>query len=292
MRWPCASRACRRWPPPSRVRLHMAAPVTSASLTTIASFLPILMVSDIIGQVIRDIPLVVIAVLIASLVECFFVLPCHMRGALGHLGAPSRFRRAFNRGFARLRDGPSGGWSRLALQVALRDPGGRDRRPDREHRRDPGRPGRFRVLLVAGIQRDPRQPGDGARHVARDDRGDPGQAGPGAARRRARLRPRAWRARRHEPGAARPGGPDRPPGAGGERRQCRRSPGRAGGLGPARRPHRRIHRCLARGPAAPAGRGEPHHHGAHGRAAGTRGRYPPAGRQQRRRPEAGGARGP
>jgi multidrug efflux pump subunit AcrB len=29
-----------------------------------------------------------------------------MRGALSHLGAPSRFRRAFNRGFGRLRDGP------------------------------------------------------------------------------------------------------------------------------------------------------------------------------------------
>ena len=85
--------------------LHMAAPVTSASLTTIASFLPILVVGDIIGQVIRDIPLVVIAVLVASLIECFFVLPCHMRGALAQLGEPSRFRQAFNRGFARLRDG-------------------------------------------------------------------------------------------------------------------------------------------------------------------------------------------
>ena len=85
--------------------LHMVGPVTSASLTTVASFLPILMVGDIIGQVIRDIPLVVIAVLIASLIECFFVLPCHMRGALGHLGKPSRFRERFNRGFAALRDG-------------------------------------------------------------------------------------------------------------------------------------------------------------------------------------------
>ncbi|MEM7025222.1 MAG: efflux RND transporter permease subunit, partial [Pseudomonadota bacterium] len=85
--------------------LHMVGPVTSASLTTVASFLPILMVGDIIGQVIRDIPLVVIAVLIASLIECFFVLPCHMRGALGHLGKPGRFRESFNRGFTALRDG-------------------------------------------------------------------------------------------------------------------------------------------------------------------------------------------
>jgi multidrug efflux pump subunit AcrB len=95
--------------------LRMAAPVTSASLTTIASFLPILLVGDIIGQVIRDIPLVVIAVLIASLIECFFVLPCHLRGALGHLGEPSRLRRAFNRGFGYFRDGPFRGLVALAL---------------------------------------------------------------------------------------------------------------------------------------------------------------------------------
>jgi multidrug efflux pump subunit AcrB len=106
--------------------LDMAAPVTSASLTTIASFLPILLVSDIIGQVIRDIPLVVIAVLIASLVECFFVLPCHMRGALARLGQPSRFRQAFNRGFGRLRDGPfrrlvatALGWRYATLAAAV-----------------------------------------------------------------------------------------------------------------------------------------------------------------------------
>jgi multidrug efflux pump subunit AcrB len=86
--------------------LDMAAPVTAACLTTIASFLPILLVRDIIGQVIRDVPLVVIAVLVASLVECFLVLPCHLRGALAHLGEPGRLRRTFNRGFGRLRDGP------------------------------------------------------------------------------------------------------------------------------------------------------------------------------------------
>jgi multidrug efflux pump subunit AcrB len=84
--------------------LRMLAPVTSASLTTIASFLPILVVGDIIGQVIREIPLVVIAVLVASLVECFFVLPCHMRGALAGLGPPTRLRRALNRGFEGVRE--------------------------------------------------------------------------------------------------------------------------------------------------------------------------------------------
>ena len=53
--------------------LHMVAPVTSASLTTIASFLPIFVIGGVIGTIIREVPLVVIAVLIASLVECFFV---------------------------------------------------------------------------------------------------------------------------------------------------------------------------------------------------------------------------
>ena len=95
--------------------LRMAAPVTSASLTTIASFLPILVVGDIIGEVIREIPLVVIAVLVASLVECFLVLPTHMRGALARLGPPSRPRRAFDRGFRRVRDGAF----RRAVQIAL-----------------------------------------------------------------------------------------------------------------------------------------------------------------------------
>jgi multidrug efflux pump subunit AcrB len=84
----------------------MLAPVTSASLTTIASFLPILVVGDIIGQVIREIPLVVTAVLIASLIECFLVLPCHMRGALSGLRQPNRLRRRLNHGFELVRDGP------------------------------------------------------------------------------------------------------------------------------------------------------------------------------------------
>ncbi|MGI9508272.1 MAG: efflux RND transporter permease subunit, partial [Geminicoccaceae bacterium] len=84
--------------------LHMVAPVTSASLTTIASFLPIFVIGGIIGTIIREVPLVVIAVLIASLVECFFVLPFHMRGALREQGRPSRLRERFNRGFDRFRD--------------------------------------------------------------------------------------------------------------------------------------------------------------------------------------------
>ena len=87
--------------------LFMAAPVTSASLTTIAAFLPLLVIGDIIGTIIREIPVVVILVLVASLIECLLVLPTHMRHALTHMKSePTRFRRAFNHGFARFRDGP------------------------------------------------------------------------------------------------------------------------------------------------------------------------------------------
>ncbi|MGF1561346.1 MAG: efflux RND transporter permease subunit [Geminicoccaceae bacterium] len=84
---------------------RMAAPVFSASLTTIAAFLPIFVVGDVIGQIIREVPTVVIIVLIASLIECFLVLPSHMRHALAHQADPARWRVAFNHAFDRFRYG-------------------------------------------------------------------------------------------------------------------------------------------------------------------------------------------
>lgn len=61
---------------------RMILPVLAASLTTVASFLPILLIGDAIGQIMGVLPLVVVAVIIASLVECFFVLPGHLAHAL------------------------------------------------------------------------------------------------------------------------------------------------------------------------------------------------------------------
>ena len=84
---------------------RMLPPVMSSSLTTIAAFLPIAMITDIIGQVVIAIPFVVVAVLLASLVECFYVLPGHLRAALPRPGeVPRGFRRAFDDRFARFRD--------------------------------------------------------------------------------------------------------------------------------------------------------------------------------------------
>ena len=51
----------------------MFAPVTAASLTTAAAFLPMFFIGDRIGDILRGIPLVVLAALLASLIECFFI---------------------------------------------------------------------------------------------------------------------------------------------------------------------------------------------------------------------------
>ncbi len=84
---------------------RMAAPVVSAALTTIAAFMPILVMGDIIGTIIAAIPLVVIAMICASVIEVFLILPAHLRGALSRMPPePTRFRKAFDSGFARFRD--------------------------------------------------------------------------------------------------------------------------------------------------------------------------------------------
>ncbi len=62
--------------------INMLGPVTAASLTTIAGFAPVFLISGVIGQVIQAIPLVAVSVIIASFFECFLVLPGHLKEAL------------------------------------------------------------------------------------------------------------------------------------------------------------------------------------------------------------------
>jgi multidrug efflux pump subunit AcrB len=64
---------------------HMLSPVMAASLTTIAAFAPLFLVRDTIGQIFAALPLVVIAVVIASLIECFLILPGHLSHSLGRV---------------------------------------------------------------------------------------------------------------------------------------------------------------------------------------------------------------
>ena len=86
---------------------RMAAPVSSSTLTTVAAFMPLFLISGIMGQIISAIPFVVVAVLLASLLECFFVLPGHLGHALKPMPATSRagrLRHRFDAGFEAFRD--------------------------------------------------------------------------------------------------------------------------------------------------------------------------------------------
>ena len=85
---------------------RMLAPVIASSLTTISAFLPLMLIGGVIGNILFDIPLVVICVILASLVECFLVLPGHLRHAFQHIHKEktSKFRQRLENGFNHFRD--------------------------------------------------------------------------------------------------------------------------------------------------------------------------------------------
>ncbi|MEO1719992.1 MAG: efflux RND transporter permease subunit, partial [Pseudomonadota bacterium] len=83
---------------------RMLAPVTAASLTTVAAFIPMMMISGRIGDILLAIPLVVIATLIASLVECFLILPGHLRHGGRSVKPPNRVRRGIDNAVNAFRD--------------------------------------------------------------------------------------------------------------------------------------------------------------------------------------------
>lgn len=85
---------------------RMFIPVMSSSLTTIAAFLPLLVVGGIIGNILSAIPIVIICVIIASLIESFLILPGHLRHSFhrNQHRAPSPTRRKLDEGFERFRD--------------------------------------------------------------------------------------------------------------------------------------------------------------------------------------------
>ena len=63
---------------------RMAMPVFSSTLTTVIAFFGLTVISGRFGELIADVPFTVIVVLLASLVECFLILPNHMAHALKH----------------------------------------------------------------------------------------------------------------------------------------------------------------------------------------------------------------
>jgi len=85
---------------------RMLIPVLASSLTTVAAFLPLMLVGGPIGKIMFAIPFVIICVLLASLVESFYVLPGHLRHAFVkmHHQAPGRLRRRLEVNFDHLRE--------------------------------------------------------------------------------------------------------------------------------------------------------------------------------------------
>lgn len=96
--------------------MAVAPGVMSSFLTTVAVFGPLSFLSGDLGKVLEVLPLVLLAALAASLIEAFVILPHHLKhGLSGRQPAPSRFRRGFEAGFARLRDGGVGRLADLAI---------------------------------------------------------------------------------------------------------------------------------------------------------------------------------
>ena len=85
--------------------IRMTMPITAAALTTLAAFIPILAIGGVMGQFVRDIPLVLLSVLVASLIECFLVLPGHLSHALSRPpNEPAPWRKKFFEDFDTFRD--------------------------------------------------------------------------------------------------------------------------------------------------------------------------------------------
>ena len=86
---------------------RMLLPVLAATLTTQAAFFPIFLIRDELGKIMSAIPLVVFAVLIASLIECFLILPGHLRHGFGKIKRDgNKFRKAFDNTLDAFRNGP------------------------------------------------------------------------------------------------------------------------------------------------------------------------------------------
>ncbi len=86
---------------------RMSMPVFAATLTTVIAFFGLIAVGGRFGDLIRDIPFTVIAVLAASLVECFLILPNHMAHAMTSADKERWYdmpSRIVNRGFVWLRE--------------------------------------------------------------------------------------------------------------------------------------------------------------------------------------------
>ncbi len=76
---------------------EVAAPVATAVLTTIAAFLPLMLMPGVLGKFMFVVPLVVTVALLISLIEAFWILPAHVAASNIDLETESRTQRLRNR---------------------------------------------------------------------------------------------------------------------------------------------------------------------------------------------------
>lgn len=85
---------------------RMWVPVATSSMTTLAAFIPLLIMGGEMGDAVIALPTVLLCVIIASLVECFLVLPGHLSHSLAKVQAPVQgsWRTRFDDAFIHFRD--------------------------------------------------------------------------------------------------------------------------------------------------------------------------------------------
>ncbi len=99
---------------------RMFMPILAASLTTMFAFMPVILVEGVTGQFLRSMAIVVIAVIAASLIEAFLILPGHLRHSFAkmrHRGQVSK-KTFFDRQFEKFRESIF----RNTLTAAVRHP--------------------------------------------------------------------------------------------------------------------------------------------------------------------------
>lgn len=76
-----------------RALQEVAQPVTTAVLTTISAFLPLMLLPGILGKFMLVVPLVVTIALLLSLVEAFWMLPAHVATMGGDMSKPGKVQQ-------------------------------------------------------------------------------------------------------------------------------------------------------------------------------------------------------
>ncbi|MDF0601049.1 efflux RND transporter permease subunit [Psychromarinibacter sp. C21-152] len=97
---------------------RMFPPVFSSTVTTVIAFFGLVAIGGRFGDMIADIPFTVIVVLLASLAECFLILPNHMAHSIAHSSKAHWYdlpSRVVNRGFRWFREVIFRRWMRFVV---------------------------------------------------------------------------------------------------------------------------------------------------------------------------------